>query len=100
MARKEDQALIDSLDYAIDCMNVETPNWRTELYIKRNIASDDEHITIREIVSDVWQDAEMTVYDHLRMRQTGIVGKSRCGIVDVLHRTASCTGGYSEPPER
>lgn len=63
MARKEDQALIDSLDYAIDCMNVETPNWRTELYIKRNIASDDEHITIREIVSDVWQDAEMTVYD-------------------------------------
>lgn len=32
MARKEDQALIDQLDYAIDCMNVETPNWRTELY--------------------------------------------------------------------
>ena len=34
MARKEDKALIDDLDYAIDCMNVETPNWRTELYIK------------------------------------------------------------------
>ena len=34
MARKEDQALIDQLDYAIDCMNVETPNWRTELYNK------------------------------------------------------------------
>ena len=32
MARKEDQALIDQLDYAIDCMNVETPTWRTELY--------------------------------------------------------------------
>ena len=32
MARKEDQGLIDQLDYAIDCMNVETPNWRTELY--------------------------------------------------------------------
>lgn len=32
MARKEDQELIDQLDYAIDCMNVETPNWRTELY--------------------------------------------------------------------
>ena len=32
MARKEDQALIDQIDYAIDCMNVETPNWRTELY--------------------------------------------------------------------
>ena len=34
MARKEDQALIDQIDYAIDCMNVETPNWRTELYNK------------------------------------------------------------------
>ena len=34
MARKEDQALIDQLDAAIDCMNVETPNWRVELYNK------------------------------------------------------------------
>ncbi len=34
MARKEDQALIDDLDAAIDAMNVETPNWRTELYNK------------------------------------------------------------------
>ena len=34
MARKEDQSLIDQLDYAIDCMNVDTPNWRTELYNK------------------------------------------------------------------
>lgn len=34
MARKEDQPLINQLDYAIDCMNVETPNWRTELYIQ------------------------------------------------------------------
>ena len=32
MARKEDQALLDSIDAAIDAMNVETPNWRTELY--------------------------------------------------------------------
>ena len=32
MARKEDQALLDSIDTAIDAMNVETPNWRTELY--------------------------------------------------------------------
>ena len=32
MARKEDQALIDRLDDAIDSMNVETPNWRTEFY--------------------------------------------------------------------
>ena len=34
MARKEDQALIDAIDYAFDSMNVETPNWRTELYNK------------------------------------------------------------------
>lgn len=32
MARKEDQALIDQLDEAIDEMNIETPNWRTDLY--------------------------------------------------------------------
>ena len=32
IARKEDQALIDAIDYAFDRMNVETPNWRTELY--------------------------------------------------------------------
>ena len=34
MARKSDQALIDAIDTAIDSMNVETPNWRTELYNK------------------------------------------------------------------
>ena len=34
MARKEDQALIDAIDAAFDNMNVETPNWRTELYNK------------------------------------------------------------------
>ena len=32
MTRKEDQALVDQLDEAIDCMNRETPNWRTQLY--------------------------------------------------------------------
>ena len=32
MARKEDQALVDQLDAAIDSMNIETPNWRTDLY--------------------------------------------------------------------
>ena len=32
MMRKEDQVLMDSIDEAIDEMNVETPNWRTELY--------------------------------------------------------------------
>ena len=34
MARKEDQALIDAIDTAIDSMNVETPNWRSDLYSK------------------------------------------------------------------
>lgn len=34
MMRKEDQALMDQLDEAIDEMNVETPNWRSELYNK------------------------------------------------------------------
>ena len=34
MARKEDKALLDSIDAAIDAMNVETPNWRTDLYNK------------------------------------------------------------------
>ena len=32
MARKEDQTLIDELDTAIDEMNIETPNWRSDLY--------------------------------------------------------------------
>ena len=34
MARKEDQAFMDAIDKAIDAMNVETPNWRTDLYNK------------------------------------------------------------------
>ena len=32
MARKEDKALINKLDKAIDQMNIETPNWRSDLY--------------------------------------------------------------------
>ena len=32
MARKENQSLIDELDRAIDEMNIETPNWRSDLY--------------------------------------------------------------------
>ena len=34
MVRKENSALVEQIDYAIDRMNVETPNWRTELYNK------------------------------------------------------------------
>ena len=32
MVRKEDQILVDELDAAIDKMNIETPNWRSDLY--------------------------------------------------------------------
>lgn len=32
MARKEDQALLDKLDAAIDAMNINMPNWRTNLF--------------------------------------------------------------------
>lgn len=32
MARKEDQDLINKIDAAIDQMNVESPNWRADLY--------------------------------------------------------------------
>ncbi len=34
IARKEDQALIKSINAAIDQMSIENPNWRTELYNK------------------------------------------------------------------
>lgn len=34
MARKEDQALIDEIDDAMDAMSIETPNWRSDLYNK------------------------------------------------------------------
>lgn len=40
MARKEDQALIDAIDAAIDEMNIESPNWRTDLYNKYYGAED------------------------------------------------------------
>ena len=32
MARKESQDLIDKIDEAIDIMNIEMPNWRTNLF--------------------------------------------------------------------
>ena len=34
MARKDDAALIESIDDAIDDMSIETPNWRVELFNK------------------------------------------------------------------
>ena len=47
MARKADQELIDQLDAAIDSMNVETPNWRTELYNKY-YGSEENHYDLTE----------------------------------------------------
>lgn len=58
MARKENQALIDQLDYAIDCMNVETPNWRTELYneyygsVENNLELTDEERQLLQTLQD------------------------------------------------
>ena len=43
MARKENQSLIDQLDVAIDRMNIETPNWRTELYNKYYGSEENNH---------------------------------------------------------
>ncbi|MDO4489194.1 MAG: transporter substrate-binding domain-containing protein, partial [Eubacteriales bacterium] len=34
MVRKEDKEIVDLIDSAIDSMNINTPNWRTELYTK------------------------------------------------------------------
>ena len=49
MARKEDEKLVKQLDDAIDCMNVETPNWRTELYTKYyGSAENDPELTAEE----------------------------------------------------
>lgn len=48
MARKSDQALIDRLDAAVDSMNEEKPNWRTELYNKYYGAVEDNRTLTQE----------------------------------------------------
>lgn len=40
MVRKEDRSLVEEIDRAIDNMNVETPNWRTNLYNRYYGATD------------------------------------------------------------
>ena len=65
MARKEDQALIDELDYAIDCMNVETPTWRTELYNRYY----GQQGTNREFTAE-----EQTLLEQLQEQKTVIKG--------------------------
>lgn len=49
IARKEDQALIDKLDAAIDAMSIETPNWRVDLYNKYyGVQEDNTNLTAAE----------------------------------------------------
>ncbi len=59
MARKENKDLIDQLDYAMDCMNVEMPNWRTELYNQYYGAQENN----RELT-----EAEQTLLRELQMK--------------------------------
>ena len=62
MARQENQALIDEIDRAIDAMNVETPNWRTDLYNKYyGLADKNAELT----------ESEQALLD--RMRENGTV---------------------------
>lgn len=50
MARKEDQPLIDNIDRAIDQMNIEVPNWRSDLYTKYYGTQDlNTELTAKEI---------------------------------------------------
>lgn len=57
MARKEDQALIDDIDRAIDQMNIEMPNWRSDLYAKYYGAQD---------MNNKLTDSELALLDKLR----------------------------------
>ena len=63
MVRKEDQALVDSLDHAIDVMNVELPTWRTDLFNKYYGTSGKN--------TDYTED-EQTFLDEMRRNQTVI----------------------------
>ena len=65
MARKENQALIDDLDKAIDAMNVETPNWRVELYNK--------YYGSQELNTELTE-AEKNLLEDLQKNQTVIRG--------------------------
>ena len=49
MARKEDTALMDQIDAALDRMNMETPTWRTDLYNRYyGTAEDNREFTAQE----------------------------------------------------
>lgn len=63
MARKEDQELIDRIDAAIDAMNIETPNWRAELY-NRYYGSQDQNTELtaeEEEFLDTMREQHITV---------------------------------------
>ena len=65
MARQEDQALLDEIDDAIDAMNVETPNWRTDLYNKY-YGSADKNVELTE--------SEQVLLDQMRANGTVVRG--------------------------
>ena len=57
MARKKDQSLIDSIDHAIDQMNIEVPNWRSDLY--------DTYYGAQELSADL-TDSEQALLNRLK----------------------------------
>jgi len=65
MARKEDADLLERIDAAIDAMNIETPNWRTELYNKYYGSPSK---------NDEFTDAEQNYLDYLRENEVVIRG--------------------------
>ena len=98
MARKEDQALINELDAAYDKMNVETPNWRTDLYNK--------YYGVQEANLDLTEDEEKLL-EKMKAQNTVVRavanpdtrpyswyedGKAYCIAVDIFKQTAETLG--------
>lgn len=61
MARKENQALMDEIDYAIDIMNVDRPTWRADLF--------NQYYGISSKSTD-YTEEEQSFLDAMRMSQT------------------------------
>lgn len=102
MTRKENQELIDALDCALDQINLETPNWRSELFNKYYGSP----AYNRELTND-----EQALLDTMRKNNTVIRGVmdpdnppyswyengKACGIAaDIFYATAKKLGLESE----
>ena len=98
MARKEDQALMNKLDAAIDEMNIESPNWRSYLYNKYYGVQEDNNALTKE---------EEALLEQLKKDNTVIKavvnpdnnpyswyedGKPKGIIVDIFKKTAKRLG--------